>query len=206
MLIFKTKLPTNGKKVLMVVRTGPTNLADGGTNPTISGATTDILTLTMVPGSYNGNLYRVVLSSPAFACDTNVISAPALLTVYADFDGDGVGDPIDLDDDNDGITDLVEHNGNDPLADVDGDGVPAYLDDNDNNISLGDANGVVESAYDLDGDGIANHFDLDADGDGVYDTNEAGFADLDLDDNGVIDGLAADFGLNGLFDGVETAT
>jgi len=185
-----------------------TNVSNGGTAitnpPVITGATTDQLTLTMVPLEYNGYWYRVVLSSPAFACDTDVISDPALLTVYPDFDGDGVGDPIDLDDDNDGIPDLMEHEGLDPLADNDGDGVPAYLDDNDNNISVGDANDDVESAYDFDGDGFANHLDLDADGDGILDVVEAGLSDLDTDNDGVIDGVPADFGVNGLFDPIET--
>ncbi|WP_117882217.1 T9SS type B sorting domain-containing protein [Aureibaculum luteum] len=180
------------------------NISNGGTVPTVTGATSDELTLTMVPLEYNGYMYRVVLSSPAFACDTDVISDPALLTVYPDFDGDGRGDPIDLDDDNDGIPDLMEFEGLDPLADNDGDGVPAYLDDNDNNISVGDANDDVESEYDFDGDGIANHFDLDADGDGILDVVEAGNADLDADNDGVIDGAPADFGINGLFDPIET--
>ncbi|MBJ2176431.1 gliding motility-associated C-terminal domain-containing protein [Aureibaculum sp. A20] len=180
------------------------NISNGGTVPTVTGATSDELTLNMVPLEYNGYMYRVVLSSPAFACDTDVISDPALLTVYPDFDGDGVGDPIDLDDDNDGIPDLMEFEGLDPLADNDGDGVPAYLDDNDNNISVGDANDDVESEYDFDGDGIANHFDLDADGDGILDVVEAGNADLDADNDGVIDGVPADFGINGLFDPLET--
>ncbi len=180
-------------------------LTNGGTNPQVTGANTDTLTLTNVPGSYDGNQYRVVLSSPAFACGGNITSNSALLTVYADFDGDGIGDPVDLDDDNDGIPDTVESGGVDPTSDNDGDGVPVYLDDNDNNISVGNDNGMVEPAFDFDGDGLANHLDLDADNDGVYDTNEAGFADLDLDNNGVVDGIPADFGANGLFDGLETA-
>ncbi len=180
------------------------NIANGGSAPTYSGATTDALTLTFVPASFSGNQYRVILSSPAFACDGNITSNPATLTIQADFDGDGIGDPIDLDDDNDGIPDLVELNGLDPLADVDGDGVPAYLDDNDNNISVGDTDGI-EAAYDLDGDGDPNHLDLDADGDGIYDVNEGGFADLDADNDGDIDGVPGDFGTNGLFDGLEDA-
>ena len=179
------------------------NISDGGTNPAYSGTTTDVLTLTMVPLPFNGHMYRVVLSSTAFACDVDIISAPALLTVYPDFDGDGVGDPVDLDDDNDGIPDLIEQNGNNPLADADGDGVPAYLDDNDNNISVGDVDGLVEPAFDFDGDGIANHFDLDADGDGINDVDEAGLSNLDGDGDGVIDGVPADFGNNGLFNGIE---
>ena len=180
------------------------NVSNGGTAPAYSGVNTDALTLTFVPGSYNGYQYRVILSSPAYACGGNITSNAATLTVYADFDGDGIGDPVDLDDDNDGIPDLIETGGVDPTADVDGDGVPAYLDDNDNNISIGDANGIVEPAFDFDGDGLANHLDLDADGDGVYDTNEAGFGDLDLNNDGVVDGVPADFGANGLLDSLET--
>ncbi len=179
------------------------NITNGGTAPTYAGATTDALTLTFVPASFSGNQYRVILSSPAFACDGNITSNPATLIVQADFDGDGIGDPVDLDDDNDGIPDLVELNGLDPLADVDGDGVPAYLDDNDNNISVGNADGLVETAFDLDGDGDPNHLDLDADGDGIYDVNESGLTDLDADNDGDIDGVPGDFGANGLFDAIE---
>jgi len=181
------------------------DITNGGTAPTYAGATTDALTLTFVPGSFSGNQYRVILSSPAFACGMDITSNAATLTVQADFDGDGIGDPADLDDDNDGIPDLVELNGLDPLADNDGDGVPAYLDDNDNNISVGDVDGNIEDAFDLDGDGEPNHQDLDADGDGIFDVNEGGFADLDANDDGVIDGIPADFGTNGLFDGLEDA-
>ncbi|MET2986690.1 gliding motility-associated C-terminal domain-containing protein, partial [Aureibaculum conchae] len=180
------------------------NISNGGAAPAVTGATTNQLTLSLVPLEYNGYWYRVILSSPAFACDTDVISDPALLTVYPDFDGDGIGDPLDLDDDNDGIPDLMEYEGLDPLADNDGDGVPAYLDDDDDNISVGDANDDVESEYDFDGDEIANHFDLDADGDGIYDVVEAGNSDLDADNDGIIDGVDADFGTNGLFDELET--
>ena len=180
------------------------NITNGGANPVYSGATTESLTLTTVPLTYNGFQYRVILSSPAFACDVNQISNAALLTVDTDFDGDGVGDNLDLDDDNDGVPDLQEYDSIDPFADVDGDGVPAYLDDNDNNFSVGDDNNAVETAFDLDGDGDANHLDLDADGDGLFDVNEAGHSFLDTDGDGFIDGATTGSGLNGLFDGVET--
>ncbi len=181
------------------------NITNGGANPVYSGATTEELTLTTVPLSYDGYMYRVILSSPAFACDTDIISDEVTLTVDTDFDGDGVGDASDLDDDNDGIPDTLEYDGLDPFADVDGDGVPAYLDDNDNNISIGDDNNAVEAAFDLDGDGDANHLDLDADGDGLFDVNEAGHGFLDTDGDGFIDGATTGSGANGLFDGVEDA-
>ncbi|WP_378188314.1 gliding motility-associated C-terminal domain-containing protein [Aquimarina sp. W85] len=93
---------------------------------------------------------------------------------FTDTDGDTINDLVDEDDDNDGITDIVESGGVDPRADVDGDGVPVYLDDDDNDALTGDVNGVVENAFDFDGDGVANHLDLDSDNDGIYDVVEAG--------------------------------
>ncbi len=92
-------------------------------------------------------------------------------------DGDLLGDHIDIDDDNDGIPDLIETGGLDPLADVDGDGVLAYLDDNDNDPSVFNDDGSVEMPFDFDGDNIPNHFDLDSDNDGIADIIEAGGED-----------------------------
>ena len=65
-------------------------ITDGGASPVYSGATTDALTLAGVPVSYDGYMYRVILSSPAFVCDTNWTSAPAELTLFPDNDGDGI--------------------------------------------------------------------------------------------------------------------
>ncbi|WP_272973379.1 DUF7507 domain-containing protein, partial [Croceibacter atlanticus] len=88
-----------------------------------------------------------------------------------DQDMDGIPDFVDIDDDNDGILDVVESPGFD--ADVDGDGVPAYLDDNDNNSAIGNDDGLVQPAFDFDGDGNANHLDQDADNDGIPDNVES---------------------------------
>lgn len=96
-------------------------------------------------------------------------------------DGDLVWDHIDIDDDNDGIIDLIETGGLDPLADVDGDGVLAYIDDNDNDPTIFNNDGRVEAAFDFDGDNVANHFDLDSDNDGIADIIEAGGIDLNGD-------------------------
>ncbi|MGK7889350.1 MAG: DUF4347 domain-containing protein, partial [Leptolyngbyaceae cyanobacterium] len=98
-----------------------------------------------------------------------------------DTDGDGVPDPIDLDDDNDGILDTVElGDGLDPDLDTDGDGrfdwqdpdAPGFVDAN------GDG---VGDRYDFDGDGIPNHLDIDSDDDGIVDVLEAGGTDEDGD-------------------------
>ena len=128
-----------------------------------------------------------------------------------DTDGDGVVDYFDLDDDNDGIPDLIETN-----ADSDGDGIPNSLDrDSDNDgipdiIESGgvDVNGdgvvdiVGESFWDNDGDGFAFGFDgndidsnvvasvvfdpyssqNDRDGDGI-----PNYLDADSDNDGIPD-------------------
>ncbi|MFD2607502.1 VCBS domain-containing protein [Euzebyella marina] len=91
---------------------------------------------------------------------------------FDDYDGDGISDVADLDDDNDGILDSAENSGGiDPSADNDGDGTVNYRD-----LDFGaDANGDgIVDIFDTDGDGVPNHFDLDGDNDGIYDVVEAG--------------------------------
>ncbi|WP_372794912.1 beta strand repeat-containing protein, partial [Lutibacter sp.] len=46
-----------------------------------SGANTTTLDITILNNALDGNNYRLVISSPAFVCDTDVISAAALLTI-----------------------------------------------------------------------------------------------------------------------------
>jgi uncharacterized repeat protein (TIGR01451 family)/gliding motility-associated-like protein len=45
-----------------------------------SGATTETLTVLVESASLNGNLYRVLISTPSYVCDSDVESDPALLT------------------------------------------------------------------------------------------------------------------------------
>ena len=91
-----------------------------------------------------------------------------ITVVYEDFDCDGILD--DIDDDNDGIIDIVENNGFDPNIDQDGDNVPQYLDDDDNDSAIGNDDGLPQN--DTDGDNLPNHLDIDADGDGIPDNVE----------------------------------
>lgn len=102
-----------------------------------------------------------------------------------DFDRDGVVDHLDVDSDNDGLTDLTEVTGY--VADSDGDGrIDQFVDENGD--GLDDAHTLLPViAEDLDGDGASNHLDLDADGDGVLDLVEAGGVDANGD--GVVDTL-----------------
>jgi hypothetical protein len=90
----------------------------------------------------------------------------------------------DIDDDDDGIPDLVENSGTDIEGDDDFDGtvnwrdpdMPGYVDSNGDN---------VDDRYDNDLDGIVNQYDRDSDNDGVPDVVEA--YGVDADGNGVID-------------------
>ena len=108
-----------------------------------------------------------------------------------DKDKDGVADVTDLDDDNDGIPDLVENGGFNPFGDTDADGIPNYLDATPGagQPAFTDANGDgINDYYDTDKDGVLNSFDLDSDNDGIPDIVEAG--GIDTDGNGTVDGFA----------------
>ncbi len=128
---------------------------------------------------------------------------PTITFIINDHDNDGFTDDVDIDDDNDGIPDIIEYNGINPDTDTDNDGVPVYLDDDDNDNTIGNNDGMVELAFDKDYDGMPNHFDLDSDDDGLWDTAESGrMIGGDDDYNGTIDTTV---GNNGLADDVETS-
>ena len=91
-------------------------------------------------------------------------AAPVVPDAGADGDGDGQANGVDLDDDNDGIADLVEGN-----ADSDSDGIPDSLDLDSDNDGILDS---LEGNGDADNDGVANFRDLDSDNDGLYDALE----------------------------------
>ncbi|HHC80079.1 MAG TPA: hypothetical protein ENK46_09370, partial [Flavobacteriia bacterium] len=127
------------------------------------------------------------------------IGTPLFAVCLGDFDGDGITDDLDLDDDNDGILDVVETGGNDPNGDNDGDGLPNYLDTVDNTgqhpTYIANADGSTTNYTDANGDGvpdvyeesadadsIPNHLDIDSDGDGCFDADEA-YNDLNADTN-----------------------
>ncbi len=147
----------------------------------------------------------------------NTTTHQQIITIYNQNDGDsdGIADPFDLDDDNDGIPDVDEGYG-----DLDGDGIPNNLDlDTDNDgipdiieAGMNDTNGdgIVDSFgepdWDIDGDGLANEADAndndpslaasddfdpsdtdhDSDGDGI-----PNFKDLDSDNDGIPDLIEA---------------
>ena len=160
--------------------------------------------ITLTAGTTGGTL-SVVANANGCTSPATSIS----LVIVPDFDGDGLADEDDLDDDNDGILDTVENAACSPSAetcDTDGDGTPNKfdLDSDADGISdvyeangtdadkdgkadgAVDANGVPASANggltppDTDKDGKTDPYDVDSDGDGIPDKEE-GIKDTDGD-------------------------
>jgi len=112
----------------------------------------------------------------------------------ADTDGDGFVNYLDLDSDNDGLSDLFESLG--PQADIDNNGMIDNTTDADNN-GLNDAV-AINALLDTDGDLIPDHLELDRDNDGIPDLIAAG--GVDIDNDGRVDSWQDDDG-----DGVPNA-
>lgn len=111
----------------------------------------------------------------------------------------------DIDDDDDGIADIVENKGYDAFMDCDNDGIPNYLDVTPGcDTPLGndiygkpflplvftDCNGDgINDFLDFDGDGVINELDLDSDNDGITDNVEARDPNMvDANKDGIVDG------------------
>ncbi|MFT6717684.1 MAG: gliding motility-associated-like protein, partial [Sphingobacteriales bacterium] len=116
-----------------------------------------------------------------------------------DFDGDGIVNAIDKDDDNDGVPDTAESFGFDALADHDGDQVPNAEDGDFCAANGGVINGQGKcSIFDLDGDGMINQLEVDSDNDGIFDLYEVFFGQAIANDmNGILEGAS----LTGMVDG-----
>ncbi len=149
-----------------------------------------------------GEVYRfaaedsiAALTSRGFVFTTDRNSVNDVLIsdlVFRDFDGDGILDMQDLDDDNDGSPDKEDSAPLDPSikADSDGDGFNDSEDAFPNDPS---------EWLDFDGDLIGDNADLDDDSDGLEDSKESLLGtnpfDSDTDADGVLDG-ADDFPLD----------
>jgi len=133
-----------------------------------------------------------------------------------DIDNDGISDSTDLDDDNDGIPDAAEGDGN---VDTDADGVPDSRDldsDNDGLFDLiesgadasaldGDRDGRIDSAHPVSNNGLVDAVEtavdsgiVDYNGDSVADSQRNGdgdgvadFRDLDSDNDSITDVVEA---------------
>lgn len=115
-----------------------------------------------------------------------------------DSDNDGLIDPNDPDDDNDGISDETEDAGN-VFRDSDSDGIVDRLDSDSDNDGILD---LLEGSADIDLDGLGNYIDTDSDGDGILDSvegatdfdgdNVANYVDDDADNDGISDSIERD--------------
>ena len=135
------------------------NLGDGWINladtNVYSGINSDTLRIDSVVIEMDKNKYRVAVSN-LLVCSEPVYCNSAILNVLPDNDKDKVPDVDDLDDDNDGILDTDEGDG-----DVDSDGIPNAFDlDSDGDGCLD----VTEAGFtDGDGDGILGDSPVDVD-------------------------------------------
>ncbi len=133
------------------------------------------------------------------------IDLAAITGVFKIFDDDldGLANNVDVDDDNDGITDLNENGGVNGFADADGDGIPNFFDPSFPGFVDGNGDGINDN-FDVDQDGVINQIDLDSDNDGIPDIIEAGGVDTNGD--GRIDGPFADSDGDGLHDTYDAST
>jgi hypothetical protein len=209
--------PNGNSEELLISSALPAGILAGAYDPS-----TGTLTLT---GSASLADYQVAIARVAYANTATVKdqgdrtiqvvvndgtddSSPAITTIRFDTDGDGVADADDLDDDNDGIPDVVETNGN-PIRDTDGDGILDALDLDSDNDGLSDLFEAGHSALDANNDSrvdnpvgnnglldsletddtssaTANYSPTDTDGDGTPD-----FQEIDSDNDGILDSLEA---------------
>ena len=102
-----------------------------------------------------------------------------------DTDHDGIPDNLDIDSDNDGITDVYEAGG----TDADGDGrIDGYTDNDGDGFNDGQdttQGGTNLPQTDTDGDGHPDYLDIDADNDGIPDNIEAQGTDEYLPPTGI---------------------
>ena len=154
------------------------DLANGEDFSTV---TTDTLNVDNIL-DYSDNKFRVMLTTPGFACGDTIYSDPVTVINSEDWDEDGIPDNIDLDDDNDGILDILE--GED--VDTDGDGIPNSKDTDSDGDGCYDA---VEAGYtDEDDDGYLGTSPFEVTSVGTV-IGHGGYQppEDDLDDNGIMD-------------------
>ncbi|TYP71724.1 hypothetical protein BD809_108135, partial [Aquimarina intermedia] len=207
-----TDIPTN-----IDIDTTPPQLLSSGTEAESNGPESNLMFEFNDISSIEFDIY----ANPGFVKEFDLNESEYAITTVlysvctGDTDGDGIFDNFDLDDDNDGILDVVEAGGNDPNGDADGDGLPNFRDVIDNSgdgVATYDANAdgsttdytdansdgqpdVYEASQD--GDSLPNHLDLDSDGDGIPDNVEAQTTAGYIPPRGIVDGNGVDLDYTG---------
>jgi len=138
------------------------------------------------------------------ASDSGVINYTPLNSDAASDISTNMYDFIDVDSDNDGISDTTEAFSKNPsYNDVDNNGqIDGFVDANKNGWhDLIDAEIALPTLLNSDADTLPNYRDLDSDGDGLPDTFEGNFEVLDEDNDGIVGlGIPIDEDKNGLAD------
>ncbi len=130
-----------------------------------------------------------VTGTPLFVTqvDANADGRPDSPCAICDFDGDGKPNYVDLDSDNDGVTDVRESRNvdanNDGLADNGNAGAPLFVDANGDGLldarpeytatAVSTDGSKYSVEQDVDRDGRPNFLDIDSDNDGITDNAEA---------------------------------
>lgn len=111
--------------------------------------------------------------------DANLDGVDDLLEPQSDRDNDGILDYLDLDSDDDGISDTAESGIS--LSDLDADGIDDIFDIDETGGVDSNNDGIDDNAsvVDTDGDLVPDLHDLDTDNDSIFDTVEAGLSDAD---------------------------
>jgi gliding motility-associated-like protein len=161
---------------------------------------------------FDGILNFEDADDPAFnhgCLDTDMNGRCDQIPAVFDTDGDNIPNHLDLDSDNDGISDLFEsgHTG----FDLNGDGI---LDGNPSDFGLNgffnplatnpDGPDAMENYLlsDTDSDGVLNFLDLDADNDGIHDITEGSNGNLDVNNDGRAD-VSFGFASNGFSNAID---
>jgi hypothetical protein len=154
-------LDSDGDGILDIVESGDSNAVDNDNDGRVDGLV-----------GANGLLDNAETSP----------ESGALANGPEDTDSDGTADFQDADSDNDGISDLVE-GGTDPALDNDNNGIIDVLTDNDSDGIANDVDpdngGILAGTPDTDNDGTPDYRDLDSDNDGKNDVKESGLTDSD---------------------------
>lgn len=169
-------LDSDNDSITDLVESGKTGLTDANNDGVVDGPDAD------------GDGIRDSADS-----DDVVFGSPGI-TPAKDTDGDTKPDYVDLDSDQDSISDLVE-SGNPGLVDGNNDGVvdgpdadgDGIQDSADNNDGVFGSPGITPPR-DTDGDSTPDYNDLDSDGDGINDIIENGKGSTDLNNDGKVDG------------------
>uniref|UniRef100_UPI000E4AB1E4 DUF7507 domain-containing protein n=1 Tax=Aureibaculum luteum TaxID=1548456 RepID=UPI000E4AB1E4 len=178
----------------IVIATGPTNgTATVNDNSTPTDPTDDYIVYTPTADYVGVDTITYTIE------DSNGDTSTATLTieVLVDTDGDNVADLYDIDDDNDGILDIVEGSGNsdsdgyqDSLdIDADNDGIP------DNVEAQTTVGYIAPSGIDSDGNGLDDAYETSpGSGEGLTPVNTDGvdspdYLDTDSDNDNVVDSI-----------------